>query len=792
MASTTPRLLTPEEIDSILDRVLPSPGKPAKGKQAALTPISDPAVAKSIYNNTRRLLRQQLKRERITPLAINGLVDVISRRLTQAQVPAGENVGGKCGEAMGAPVTQMALNTFHQSGSGKDVGGGIDGLRALLNMNETRYPQCFLHFKNKKLSERDIISLRKKYVALPMDSLVKDYDIGLAEVDGSVLLPTEYDNDVWWLRAYQELNPDYLTATDSTWYLRVELNTVLLIEYGITPELIAKTMDSSVLNIVPSPMRLGVLYIFVQEAALPKNFLEDKAGANTFDLVVLYLQSVVVPSLQEITFRGIVGINKMMPSVSKTTKIISEEVPRFSDVERQGASEPERDIMERTWRILLHAGKIKTMGVTASYLAELFRHGGFQAEVQDALTLEVVVPAGSGSKLPSVLINKLVADEQMATEELRRKALMEATERKQRVQTIPDGVLTNAAQYTYGHAFGSGLLRALVHPDIDPYFTYSNEISVVYELFGIEAARNLWILLFTQAMEQAGDTSTDPRHIIMAADILFNQGRPLGITYRGISRQKGSTLAIITVEKAMEGISKVAAVGGLDNTTAASAAIMVGRRGEWGTGFALDILPNPEMEKNALDALRAAKTVVPVAQIQAALEDVEDTPLTEEDIFLQAKVGSTLTLQPPRPAPAVPTLATAPLPETVQQLLRPAPIVSPALLQASTNVAATPSLPQGVEALVVVTKKARKVIPRFIPPKVALVVADTSGSTSAPWEAGLSVPDFVPFTMPLPGAPVTPAPLPLSVVVPARSAVRLPNGLPAPINPNAWIQFSRR
>jgi hypothetical protein len=789
----TPRLLTPEEIESILDRALPTPGKPRTGDQAYVISIIDPAVAKTAYQNTRRLLRQQLKRERISPAAIDALVNVIARRLTQAQVPAGDNVGGKCGEAMAAPVTQMTLNTFHQSGSGKDVGGGIDGLRALLNMNETRYPQCFIHFKNKKLSERAIVDLRKDYVALPMSNLLKDYDIGMAETETELFLPTEYGDDLWWVRSYQELHPELLNSV-SPWYLRVELNTALMVEYAITPEHIRRTLQTNVIKVVPSPMRLGVVYLFVQSDSIPTSFKEDKGEnprGDSVDIVILYLQSVVVPSFQDIAFRGIPGISRMVPALSKTTKIVAEEIPVYSTAEIEAAPAEERDRMQRMWRVLLHAGRIKTSGVTASYLAELFQKGGFQTDIQDSLTLVVVVPTGSPTRLPSVLINTMVSEEQKATEDRRKQALVEAKERKQRVQKIQDGPLVQASQYTYGHAFGSGFLRALMHPDVDSYFTYSNEISTTYELFGIEAARNLWILLFTQAMEKADDTSTDPRHLIMAADILFNQGRPLGITYRGISRQKGSTLAMITVEKAMEGISKVAAVGGLDNTTAASAAIMVGRRGEWGTGYALDLLPDPEAEKKALDALRSAKAVVPVEELQAALEETEDIPLTEDDLFRQVSAAAPPPLQPPAPAPKAPTMASAPLPPSVQQLLRPAHVVSPALLNASTHVAAAPSLPQGVEALVVVTKQARRVLPRFVPPKVALVLSDTSGSTSAPWEAGMPVPDFIPLSMPVPGAPVKPTPLRPTAPAPSPAPARLPSGLPAPIDASAWILFSR-
>ena len=57
---TAPRLLTAEEIESVIDRAVPVPGKPRTGSQAYVISIIDPIAAKTAYQNTRRLLRQQL------------------------------------------------------------------------------------------------------------------------------------------------------------------------------------------------------------------------------------------------------------------------------------------------------------------------------------------------------------------------------------------------------------------------------------------------------------------------------------------------------------------------------------------------------------------------------------------------------------------------------------------------------------------------------------------------------------------------------------------------------------
>jgi hypothetical protein len=238
----------------------------------------------------------------------------------------------------------------------------------------------------------------------------------------------------------------------------------------------------------------------------------------------------------------------------------------------------------------------------------------------------------------------------------------------------------------------------------------------------------------------------------------------------------------------MEGISKVAAVGGLDNTTAASASIMVGRRGEWGTGYALDILPDPEAQKRELDALRTSKKVVPPSVIATAL--VEESEITQDDIFSQSAVApppSSLR-RPPTASVEFLSAPPRPLPPAVPQLVRPAPIVSAALLNASTSVAVAPSLPQGVDALVVVTKQARRVLPRLIPPKIALVASDTSGSTSVAWDVGLPAPDFVPLKAIVTGStvrPITLNPLPLPPPRPATTRA----GLPTPIDAAAWVKF---
>ena len=706
MATTDPnrpRFLTAAEITSFLDSVFPTPGKPAEPGQAEPVLSKIPAIQKVVTENLRSLLRYQLSSVRITPLAIPDLVARTVRAYNRARVPPKTSVGIKSGEALGGPVTQMALNSFHQSGAGKNIGSGIDQLRLLLNLGETKYPSCTIHLKNKNHTPRELLSLRKEFTSITLDKLTSGYEIMHVDVE---------EDDQWWVDAHRAAAPEHLDGV-GPWHMRVRLNVAMLLEYGITMDHIRYTFEhgKEMNRVVTGPLRTGVFYLFINPEFIAK-FVENNGDAE--NIVMIYLESVVLPKFATMTFRGIPGVTRVLTAVAKTVQIIAEEVATATLEQLAAMPVAERSVAERSWLVLLNAATIKISGIPAQRLLDLFEACGIVVtEVVSELAVRVRTPT---AKRPSAVV-------------------------AEQVEADKSGHLELASSYNYLETEGSSLLSMLVHPLVDAYYSYSNEILRMYELFGIEAARNLWIFLFKQALEDAGEY-TDPRHVVLVADILFNQGRPNGISARGINRQRNSVLSRMSFDKAMSVIANGAFMGTLDDVVGVSSSIMIGRQGEFGTG-AIDVMSDPETEKKMLDELKTRRKKVSVEDLEAELAQLAlggAAPVAapaaaavagaDEDEMFGAPVAVA-----PEPAPAPAAKATKGAVATdvavaAAALTAPPPVVSQQLLTVVQNVAMMPVLAQGVDTLVFIKQNAKGAVRFFRPPPVALVAADGSGATS--------------------------------------------------------------
>ena len=115
-----PRKLTREEIEDILS-VIPN--------------IRSASVEVSIQNtkSMKVLIKEQLQDIELTPLGIPDLKREIVRQFHESIVRPGEMVGVLASDAISKNTTQSALNSFHTSGSSKNVSSGIERVTELLN-----------------------------------------------------------------------------------------------------------------------------------------------------------------------------------------------------------------------------------------------------------------------------------------------------------------------------------------------------------------------------------------------------------------------------------------------------------------------------------------------------------------------------------------------------------------------------------------------------------------------------------------------------------------------------------
>ena len=145
---------------------------------------------------------------------------------------------------------------------------------------------------------------------------------------------------------------------------------------------------------------------------------------------------------------------------------------------------------------------------------------------------------------------------------------------------------------------GSNLQDVAIHPNVNPYKTISNDIYEVYDLLGIEAARQVLIKEITEVFESAG-AYVNSRHINLLVDIITNRGALMSIDRHGINKSDRGPLAKCSFEETPDIIAKAAIFGELDKIKSVSSNIMLGQEVPIGTG-SIDVLFDEEKIKDLI------------------------------------------------------------------------------------------------------------------------------------------------------------------------------------------------
>ena len=130
---------------------------------------------------------------------------------------------------------------------------------------------------------------------------------------------------------------------------------------------------------------------------------------------------------------------------------------------------------------------------------------------------------------------------------------------------------------------GSNLEDILLHPDVDPYNTISNNIWEVYRIFGIEAARKALYNEINSVFELS-DAYVNSRHINLLVDVMTNRGSLMSIDRHGINKSDRGPLAKCSFEETPDILARAAIFGELDKVHSVSANIMMGQEVPIGTG----------------------------------------------------------------------------------------------------------------------------------------------------------------------------------------------------------------
>tara|TARA_B100000214_G_scaffold342192_1_gene289814 strand:- start:2250 stop:6836 length:4587 start_codon:yes stop_codon:yes gene_type:complete len=134
---------------------------------------------------------------------------------------------------------------------------------------------------------------------------------------------------------------------------------------------------------------------------------------------------------------------------------------------------------------------------------------------------------------------------------------------------------------------GVNILDVFNSDFVDFANTYSNDILEIYEVLGIEAARNLLIEEITSVMSDASYINN--RHIELLCDIMTNKGYLTAINRQGINRGDTGPLAKCSFEDTTDQLIKAGIFGDKDKLNGVSSNIMMGQTIKAGTGMC-DIL----------------------------------------------------------------------------------------------------------------------------------------------------------------------------------------------------------
>lgn len=132
-------------------------------------------------------------------------------------------------------------------------------------------------------------------------------------------------------------------------------------------------------------------------------------------------------------------------------------------------------------------------------------------------------------------------------------------------------------------AAGSNVAGLIDVEGIDKERLYTNDVFAMYNLFGVEAARNTIVHELKRTLDEQG-IDVDERHIMLVADAMTYGGMVKGVGRHGLSGQKNSVFAKAAYEETVKHLVNAAAFGEIDPMKGVTENILVGKQIPVGTG----------------------------------------------------------------------------------------------------------------------------------------------------------------------------------------------------------------
>jgi DNA-directed RNA polymerase beta' subunit len=173
---------------------------------------------------------------------------------------------------------------------------------------------------------------------------------------------------------------------------------------------------------------------------------------------------------------------------------------------------------------------------------------------------------------------------------------------------------------------GTNLVEVLGMPEVDVARTTSNDVCEIYDVLGVEAARNALFNALRNVMWATDKDNVNQRHMALLVDVMTNRGTLQQVNRYGINRGEIGPLAKCSFEQTTEMLVKAGAFSELDKINGVSANIMLGQIAPCGTGDCR-IVMDDEMLKQYAKKVPVAASAPPPPREKAG--ETEATSLPE-------------------------------------------------------------------------------------------------------------------------------------------------------------------
>lgn len=567
--SNIPRLLNESEIEDIIKDSIPE--------------VLSASEETSAYARKKieKRLREQLKEIIITPLAIQDLKKEIRKYFDKSLINPGTSVGIMAAEALSHPITQMVLNSFKSSGMAKQLVTGVDKARSLIYISKTiKNASCKVFFKKRYTFEEIYFEKYKEIVGISVGQLVDDYQI--------INAPTE-EEQPWWYkyftRSESSLILKYIKTGRIKKTLRLKLRRSLLYLHRLTTKKVADVIEDNSISsetkeknimCIYSPTMQGIIDVYIIEDYITASSIRDESK------IYMYFSVNIIPGLDKIYVSGIPEIKDF------TIDKINIKTPFINEVK----------INDSTYLINLSPNISKASGITPEHYKKVFEKiNGIQDISINDFSIKIIIDPEILNKSPMSYLEEVITKEDEEEEKFD-----EVNEK----EFFKHSDIYKDYYIYYIETIGTNL-RALIHmKDIDTSRLVSNDPNEMFQVFGIETARNFLIneLIITLSMDKS---YIDPRHIILLVDFQTYLGVLTPATYSGVQRQPIGALSKATFEKPLDIFKKKAPFGQIEEVKSVSAAVALGCPVPLGTG---KIKVEEDIENmRAKKALQEIKTI---------------------------------------------------------------------------------------------------------------------------------------------------------------------------------------